>query len=47
MCSGASIGISIVSKPHFLNFGKRLVLFVVKGEVNRKVLIPNRIAVKG
>ncbi len=43
ICSGASMGISTVSKPHFLNLGKRLVDFVVNGEVNRKELMPNLI----
>src|SRR6187200_1742339 len=43
MCEGSSIGISIVSKPHFLKRGKSLVLSLVKGEVNKKVLMPNLI----
>ena len=43
ICSGASIGSSTVSNPHFLNLGKRLVDFVVKGDVNRKELMPNLI----
>src|ERR1700722_5513407 len=40
ICAGASMGISTGSKHHSLNFGKSLVLFVVKGEVNRNVLMP-------
>jgi hypothetical protein len=31
MCSSASIGISAVSKPHFLSFGNSFTLSVVKG----------------
>lgn len=38
------MGISTVSKPHSLKVGKRLVLSVVNGDVNRKVLIPILIA---
>jgi hypothetical protein len=41
MCSGASIGISTVSKPHFLKVLKRRVLSVVNGDVKRKELMPN------
>jgi hypothetical protein len=37
------MGISMVSKPHFTNLGKRLVDFVVNGEVNKKELMPNLI----
>jgi hypothetical protein len=47
ICSGASMGISTVSKPHFLNLGKRLVDFVVNGEVNRKELMRNLIMWNG
>src|SRR5678815_2036519 len=47
MCSGASIGISTVWKPHFLKVGKSLTLWVVKGEVNRNVLMPILISVGG
>jgi hypothetical protein len=36
-------GRSTVSNPHFLNLGIRLVDFVVKGDVNRKELMPNLI----
>src|SRR4051812_31844407 len=43
MCDGSSTGISMVSKPHFLNCGNSFVLSFVKGEVKRKVLIPNLI----
>src|SRR2546427_564477 len=43
MWDGSSTGISMVSKPHFLKRGKSFVLSLVKGEVKRKVLIPNRI----
>jgi hypothetical protein len=35
------MGISTVSKPHFLNVGKSETLSVVNGEVNRKELMPN------
>ena len=42
MCSGASTGSSNVSKPHFLNLGNSFTDSVVNGEVNKKVLIPNR-----
>ena len=41
MCSGASIGSSTVSKPHFLNLGKRRVLCVTNGDTNKNELIPN------
>src|SRR4051812_24823973 len=41
MCDGSSIGISTVSKPHFLNVAKSLVLSVVNGETKRKELMPN------
>ena len=41
MCSGASMGSSTVSNPHFLNLEKRRVLCVVKGDTNRKELMPN------
>src|ERR1043166_7579301 len=44
MCDGSSTGISIVSNPHFLKRGKSFVLSLVKGEVKRKVLIPNLIS---
>src|SRR5437660_7613154 len=40
---GSSIGISTVSKPHFLNVLKSGVLSLVKGDVNRNVLMPNLI----
>src|SRR5438445_6285788 len=40
---GSSIGISTVSNPHFLKVLKSGVLSLVKGEVNRKVLMPNLI----
>jgi hypothetical protein len=43
MCEGSSTGISTVSKPHFLKVLNSLVLSLVKGEVNRKVLMPNLI----
>src|SRR6266496_6128449 len=43
MCEGSSMGISTVSKPHFLNVLKSRVLALVKGEVNKKVLMPNLI----
>src|SRR5262245_52858863 len=43
MCDGSSTGISTVSKPHFLKVGKNLVLSFVKGEVNKKVLMPSLI----
>jgi hypothetical protein len=43
MWDGSSIGISMVSKPQRLYFGKSFVLLLVKGEVKRKVLIPNLI----
>src|ERR1051326_7555003 len=39
----SSTGISTVSKPHFLNVLKSFVLSLVKGEVNRNVLMPNLI----
>src|SRR5262245_22178129 len=39
----SSTGISTVSKPHLLNVLKSFVLSLVKGEVNRKVLMPNLI----
>ena len=38
-----SMGISTVSKPHFLNCGNSLVLWVVNGEVKRNVLMPSLI----
>jgi hypothetical protein len=38
-----SPGSSTVSNPIFLNLGIRLVDFVVKGDVNRKELMPNLI----
>src|SRR5437868_1853697 len=41
MCAGSSMGISTVSKPHFLNVGKSTVLSVVNGETKRKVLMPS------
>src|SRR4051794_37031790 len=41
MWDGSSIGISTVSNPHFLNWGKRFVDLSVNGDVNRKVLIPS------
>jgi hypothetical protein len=41
MCDGSSIEISTESKPHALNFGKRDTLSLVKGDVNRNVLMPN------
>src|SRR5688572_28610102 len=43
MCDGSSTGISTVSKPHFLNLGKCLVLSVMNGDVNKKVLMPSLI----
>src|SRR5258706_9655993 len=43
MCEGSSTGISTVSNPHFLNCGNSFVLSLVKGEVNKNVLIPNLI----
>ena len=43
MCDGSSNPISTVSKPQLLNLGNSRVLCVVKGDVNRKVLIPNLI----
>src|SRR5437016_14225901 len=43
ICDKSSTGISTVSKPHFLNCLNNLVLWLVKGEVKRKVLIPIRI----
>src|SRR5215470_5361562 len=43
MWDGSSIGISTVSNPQRLNCGKRLVLWLVKGDVKRKVLMPIRI----
>src|SRR5881394_546709 len=43
MCDKSSTGISTVSKPHFLNVLKSFVLSLVKGEVNKKVLMPNLI----
>src|SRR5258705_6524790 len=43
MCDGSSMGISTVANPHFLNVLKSLVLSLVKGEVNKKVLMPNLI----
>src|SRR5438093_11342261 len=43
MCDGSSIGISTVSNPHFLNVLKSGVLSLVKGDVNRNVLMPNLI----
>src|SRR5687767_2909090 len=41
MWDGSSIGISTVSKPHFLNCGKRVVDLSVNGDVKRKVLMPS------
>jgi hypothetical protein len=41
ICDGSSIGISTLSNPHFLNWGKSFVDLSVNGDVNRKVLIPN------
>src|SRR6266576_2456625 len=41
MWDGSSTGISTVSKPHFLNMGNSLVESLVKGDVNKKVLIPS------
>jgi hypothetical protein len=41
------MGSSSVSKPHFLNLGKSLIDSVVKGEVNRKVLMPKRMGGTG
>src|SRR3954454_16675460 len=40
MCDGSSTGISTVSKPHFLNLGNSFTLSVVKGDVNKNVLMP-------
>jgi len=45
MCSGASTGISTVSKPHDLNVLNSFVLSVVKGETKRKEFMPKRIFV--
>src|SRR5260370_41197582 len=44
MWEGSSIGISTVSNPHFLKVGKSLVESLVKGEVNKNVLIPSLMA---
>src|SRR5215217_7964780 len=41
MWLGSSIGISTVSNPHFLNWGKSFVESLVNGDVKRKVLIPS------
>src|SRR4051812_34065297 len=41
MWLGSSIGISTVSNPHFLNWGKSFVEALVNGDVKRKVLIPS------
>jgi hypothetical protein len=41
MCSGASIGNSTVSKPHFLNLENSRVLCVTNGDTNKNELIPN------
>src|SRR4051812_26590878 len=41
MWDGSSIGISTDSKPHFLNMGNSLVESLVKGDVNKNVLIPS------
>src|SRR5207247_7292261 len=43
MWAGSSMGISIDVNPHFLKVLKSAVLWLVKGEVNRKVLMPNLI----
>src|SRR6476646_9126890 len=40
---GSSMAISTVSKPHFLNCEKSLVLSLLNGEVKRKVLMPSLI----
>ena len=45
MCSGASTGISTVSKPQDLNFLNNWTLSVLKGETKRKELIPKRMVV--
>src|ERR1051325_6184810 len=43
MCDGSSTGISTVSNPHFLNVGNSFVLSLVKGDVNKNVLMPSLI----
>src|ERR1043165_9573075 len=43
MWEGSSIGISMLSNPQRLNLGNSFVLSLVKGEVKRKVLMPNLI----
>jgi len=37
------MGISTVANPHFLNVLNKEVLLLVKGDVNKKVLMPNLI----
>src|SRR2546423_3650072 len=46
MCERSSTGISIDWKPHFLKVLNNAVLSLVKGEVNRKVLMPSLIVEK-
>jgi len=41
MWEGSSTGISTDSKSHFLNMVKSLVESLVKGDVNKNVLIPS------